>query len=277
MSSFRFSRQGDIEYLEALPLAECDFLVHAFLTRQGGVSRGCFAGLNFSSREGDQPEDVAANWRLLADAFQLDLPQFVLMQQVHGDRIIAIAADASEIIGSSSRLPEAVYVCDALVTDRPGIAIGVKTADCAPLFLVDRVKRVIGAVHAGWRGTALNIVGQAVDVLVDRFGSQPGNILAVIGPAIGPCCYEVDTTVYQALNVYAAGGGSPCFRPGGHPGKWMLDLALVNRRQLEERDVPAGNIFSGPYCTSCRSDVFFSHRRERGHTGRHFNFLMLKV
>lgn len=277
MSSFRFSNKGSVEYLEARPLMECDFLVHAFLTRRGGVSAGCFAGLNFSCREGDRPKDVAKNWRLLSDAFQLDLSQIVLMRQAHGDRIITIDRNEHEIITPDPVLPAEAYACDALVTNRPEIAIGVKTADCVPLFLVDRVTRVIGVVHAGWRGTALNIAGQAVDVFVNRFSSRPGDIIAVIGPAIGPCCYEVDAAVYDALTIYAKGGNAPFLRPGAAKDRWMLDLPLVNGCQLEQRGVSAGNIFSAPHCTSCRSNVFFSHRRDHGHTGRHFSFLMLKV
>lgn len=263
--------------MEALPLTGCDFLVHAFLTRRGGVSAGCFAGLNFSCREGDRAEDVAGNWQLLTDSFQLDLPQFVLMRQTHGDRIITIDSNERQIITSYPFLPEEAHVCDALVTNRSEIAIGVKTADCAPLFLVDRVKRVIGVVHAGWRGTALNIAGQVVDVFVERFSSRPGDILAAIGPAIGSCCYEVDATVYRALNAYAEGGSAPFVHLGASKDRWMLDLAMVNRCQLEQRGVPSGNIFSDRHCTSCLRDVFFSHRRDRGRTGRHFSFMMLKA
>ena len=277
MSSFRLSSQGAVEYLEALPLAECDFLVHAFLTRRGGVSAGCFAGLNFSCREGDRPEDVAENWRRLIGAFHLDLRQVVLMHQTHGDRIVTIDSREREMTATSPLLPAEAHVCDALVTDRPEITIGVKTADCVPLFLVDRVKRVIGVVHAGWRGTALNIAGQVVDVFINRFSSQPDDILAVIGPAIGPCCYEVDATVYEALNAYAAVEGASFIHPSTATDRWMMDLPMVNRCQLEQRAVPAENIFSGRYCTSCQSDVFFSHRRDHGHTGRHVSFMMLKA
>ena len=277
MSSFRFYRRGALEYLEALPLTECDFLVHAFLTRRGGLSAGSFAGLNFSCREGDRPEDVASNWRLLTDAFNLDLSQIVLMRQMHGDRIVTIDSNEPGIIANSPLLSTEAHVCDALVTNRTEIAIGVKAADCVPLFLVDRVKHVIGVVHAGWRGTALNIAGQAVDVFVERFSSQPGDILAAIGPAIGPCCYEVDAAVCEALHVYSTAGRAPFVHPGVSKDRWMLDLALVNRYQLEQRAVPAENIFSGSHCTSCRSDVFFSHRRDHGHTGRHFSFMMLKA
>jgi len=277
LQDFRLERKGAVEYLEALPLRECEFLVHAFLTRWGGVSTGYFAGLNFSCREGDRPEDVAANWQLLADAFQFDLAQFVLMRQTHGDRVVTIGSNEFEVIAPHPFLPVEVQVCDALVTNRSEIAIGVKTADCVPIFLVDRVRRVIGVVHAGWRGTALDIAGQVVDLFLDRFFARPGDIMAAIGPAVGLCCYEVDTALYQSLNVYGGEGRMPFFRPGVSKDKWMLDLAMVNRYQLEKRGVPTENISFGSYCTSCRSDIFFSHRRDHGHTGRHVSFMMLKA
>lgn len=276
MSDFRFSRQDAIEYLEALPFAAADFLLHAFLTRRGGVSTDCFAGLNFSAREGDKPESVAENWRLLAAAFRLEPSDFILMRQIHGDRIVVITEDSREKLPAGASLPVAAYACDALVTNRPGLALGVKTADCVPLFLVDPVKRVIGAVHAGWRGTALNIAGQVVDAFVACFSSQPGDIMAAIGPAIGPCCYEVDAVVYQALEIYAGLGAAPFLRQGTTKDRWLLDLTRLNRCQLEQRGVPSAHIFADDYCTFCRREVFYSHRRDRGRTGRHVSFLMLK-
>lgn len=273
---FRFSRRDAIEYLEALPLTAADFLLHAFLTRRGGVSTDCFAGLNFSSREGDQPESVDRNWRLLATAFRLDPHCFVVMRQIHGDRIVVIETDNRENLPEGSLLPAEAYACDALVTNLPGLALGVKTADCVPLFLVDPVKRVVGAVHAGWRGTALNIAGQTVDTFLARFSSQPRDILAVIGPAIGACCYEVDAVVYHALEVYAGPGRDPFFRPAALKDRWRLDLGMVNRCQVEQRGVPPAQIFAADHCTSCQDEVFYSHRRDGGRTGRHFSFLMLR-
>lgn len=271
MSAFRLSRKGAVEYLEAVPFAECGFLSHAFSTRHSGVSEGRFASLNFSCREGDPVENVARNRELLAEAFQIPVHRCITMNQMHGDGILTIVGSGHE---NSPFPPEEERQCDALVTDKPGIAIGIKTADCVPILLVDRVRRVIGVVHAGWRGTALNIAGKVIAAFVKDFRSREKDILAAIGPAIGQCCYQVDIPVYQAVTGWL--GGSSLLRPCPEKDRWMLDLALGNRLQLEERGIPPDNIFSSGHCTSCLPDVFFSHRRDGGITGRHLNFIMLK-
>lgn len=276
VTSFRFSHRGGLEYLEAAPLTQYDFLVHAFLTRRGGVSADGFTSLNFSCREGDGPENVGENWRLLAEAFHLDLSQIILMRQVHGDRIVTIGSHERDPVKTFPVLPPERHACDALVTNCPEVVIAVKTADCVPIFLVDPIKRVIGVVHGGWRGTALNIAGQAVDVFRNQFSSQPGDILAAIGPAIGPCCYEVDAVVYEALHGYVLAGATPALEAVQGKDRWMLNLRLVNSIQLEQRGIPAKNIFSGSHCTSCQSDVFYSHRRDHGRTGRQVSFMMLQ-
>ncbi len=274
MAEFRFLQKRSIYYLESTALAECDFLVHAFCTRQEGVSGADFSSLNFSIRTGDDPERVKANWGLLSDAFGIPSGQFLTVHQVHGDRVHDVAGSVCHIPRSEAFPPEVDLSCDALITDRPEIALGIKTADCVPIFLADRVKRVIGAVHAGWRGTALGIAGKAVDAIMERFSSRPEDIVAVIGPAIGPCCYEVDDTVFRAMP--SPGGGASFFRLGRREGHWMFDLAAANRQQIEERGVSPGNVFSAGVCSSCREDSFYSHRRDGGRTGRHLNFLMLK-
>lgn len=274
MADFRFSRQGPVHYLESPALAECAFLVHAFCMRQGGISSGSFAGLNFSTRTGDDPERVRGNWEVLSEAFRIPPERFLVVHQVHGDEILAIDGPRCTVSPSGSFSAEADLSCDAMLTDRPGIAIGIKTADCVPIFLVDKVKQVIGAVHAGWRGTALNIAGKAVDRLRKEFSSQTGDILAAIGPSIGPCCYEVDETVFSSFPPSFRTSG--CFQPGEKEGRWMFDLARANARQIEERGVPAENIVSAGICTSCSRDLFYSHRRDHGKTGRHLNFIMLR-
>ena len=265
---FRFSKKDSVEYLESGALGGCDFLVHAFCTRWSGVSEGHFASLNFSVREGDGSDRIRKNRGIVASAFNLRADQFFVVHQVHGDRIL-IVDDAN-----MSVLKHQSHQCDAIVTDRSGLAIGIKTADCVPVFLADREKRIIGVVHAGWRGTALNIAAKTVTAFAETFFSRSVDMIAVIGPAIGPCCYEVDETVFNA--VTGDGSWESAFNPCGEKGKWMLDLSSANRRQLIQAGIPSENVFSADVCTSCRKDIFFSHRGEAGKTGRQINFMMLK-
>ena len=265
---FTFSRKGPIQYVESRALQGCGFVEHAFCTRWGGVSAGDFENLNFSFREGDPGEQVRKNWEILAGAFAVPARQFLVVNQVHGDRILAVDGDHPK--PSENQVLE----YDAIVTDRPGLAIGIKTADCVPILLADRAKRVIGAVHAGWKGTSLAIARQAVDTLVQRYASRPADIVAAIGPAIGPCCYQVDDIVFESMRD--AGRGEDFFSPCSEKGRWKLDLFSANRWQLEAAGLHAENISSSGICTACRGDYFFSHRREKGRTGRHLNFILIR-
>jgi polyphenol oxidase len=262
---FRFEQRGEIEYLEAAELSALDFVIHAFCTRRGGVSGGPYSSLNVGFRVGDREEDVRRNLALVGEAFAIPAVRLVLMGQVHGDRIC--------VINGAAPPPEYIPQCDGLITDRPGEALAIKTADCAPLFFVDRVRRVIGVAHAGWRGTALGMASKMVGVFVERFSSRVEELLIAVGPAIGPCCYQVDAPVHAAFS--GRSGADRFFRPCRKKDRWRLDLASANRLELVERGVPAGNIFSAGYCTACRSDLFFSHRAGLGCTGRQINFLML--
>lgn len=264
---FRFSKKGSIEYLEAAALSTHNFLIHAFCTRRGGISEGNFFSLNFSSREGDSTENIRQNWQILATAFDIGIDQFFVVNQIHGDRILIIDRPLCSII------PQNPLQFDAMITDQPGIAIGIKTADCVPIFLVDTVKRIVGVVHAGWRGTALNIAAKAVDTFVERFTSQIADITAVIGPAIGPCCYQVDEIVFDAIKSHK--DQDSLFCPCHKQGHWMLDLPLANKFQIIGRGIPEANIYTMACCTSCNRDLFYSHRADGGNTGRQLNFIML--
>jgi YfiH family protein len=265
---FRFSKRGCVEYLESAALSEWGFLDHAFCTRRNGVSEGQFASLNVSVREGDGGGNVRQNWEIIADAFNLRAEQFFVVHQVHGDNILVV--DRTNIGDFKQRQHRA----DAIITNLPGLAIGIKTADCVPVFMADREKRIIGVVHAGWRGTALNIAAKTVKAFTKAFSSRPEDIVAVIGPAIGPCCYEVDETVFNAMTMN--GDWESSFTPCGELGKWMLNLASVNTCQMIQAGIRPDNVLSSCVCTSCRKDLFFSHRGEEGRTGRQVNFMMLK-
>jgi hypothetical protein len=265
---FRIAQKESIKYLECFAEKELDFVIHAFCTRQGGVSGGSFASLNVSAREGDGTDQVRQNIERIAAAFGISVSQFLLVCQVHRDGVWVI--DGETPLPAHEPPPE----LDAVVTDRPGLALCIKTADCVPVFLADPVRQVIGAVHAGWKGTALQIVEKAVKEMVQRFGVRPSDLSAVIGPAIGPCCYEVDTGVYQAMSRHPE--RDSFFHARSEEGKWMLDLSLANRHQLLRSGLLPEHIRTADHCTACHRELFYSHRAQGGNTGRQLNFIMIR-
>ena len=265
---FKTSKQKSITCLQASIFDECDFLTHAFCTRQGGASEEDYKSLNMCFQQGDEDNRVLLNWGKLSEAFDIPIEQFLVLNQVHGDAIYVIKPYGSYF---SSRA-ELDY--DAIVTDRKDLAICIKTADCVPIFIVDKVKKVIAAVHAGWRGSALAITAKVIRLMMDQYHSQPQDILTAIGPAIGRCCYQVDTATAKA---FAGHKNKEAFLfPEANGKKWMLDLAEANRQQILECGVPEGNIEQSGYCTKCNQKMFFSHRGSGGITGRQINFMMIK-
>jgi hypothetical protein len=221
-----------------------------------------------SFKEGDEDNHVLHNWGRLAEAFFIPLEQFLVVNQVHKDDIFVVKSYG----GYFSSRAELDY--DAIMTDRVGLAICVKTADCVPVFIVDRVKKIIAVVHAGWRGSALGISAKAIRLFVDKYGSSPRDILAAIGPSIGQCCYQVDKA---AADEFLQLHQHELFLSAGNKAdKWMLDLAEANRRQLVESGVSEANIDLSDLCTVCNRDMFFSHRGSGGVTGRQINFMMIR-
>jgi len=253
--------------MEATALADHDFLTHAFCTRRGGVSKGNFTSLNFSFKGGDSKENVQSNLRILAKSFHIDVGQFFLVNQVHGEKVLIIDRPFADLVVHES--PQ----FDAIITDQPGIAIGIKTADCAPIFFADKARRIIAVAHAGWRGTVLSIAAKVVETLLTRFGCRAEEIIAAIGPAIGPCCYQVDEPVFNAMRVHK--GRETFFSSAPEKGKWMFDLSLANKIQMIRMGILDKNIYTAGYCTSCNRDKFYSHRGEGGNTGRQLNFIMI--
>ena len=179
----------------------------------------------------------------------------VTLRQVHSDRVWR--AD-----GLADRQQEG----DALVTDEVGQSIAVRTADCLPVLLLDAQKRAVAAVHAGWRGTASQILQRAVEALQAHYGTHPADVLAAIGPCIRPCCYQVGPDVAARFASYLAAAHS---RDGQH----YLDLAVVNRLQLQAAGLPAQQIFDSGLCTSCLAADFFSYRRDPQNPGRLLSFI----
>ncbi|MBW6484913.1 MAG: peptidoglycan editing factor PgeF [Syntrophobacterales bacterium] len=263
---FRLANRGRIGYLEAQGIQGLAFATHAFCTRRTGVSRGGFESLNVGELVGDTEENVKENLELVKREFAIPPNGLVMCRQVHGDRIIEI--------GKDEPLPLPMPEGDGLVTARPGIALGIKTADCVPLLFFDRRLRVAGAAHAGWRGTALGIAAKMIDIFLRRFASQREDIIVLVGPAIASCCYEVDAPVYEAF----AGRTKTerFFRKRRGKERWMFDISLANRVQLREAGIPANNIMTSAMCTACRRELFFSHRAARGKDeGRQLTLIMI--
>jgi len=180
--------------------------------------------------------------------------RLLLLRQVHGAAVVEAPWDGA---------PEA----DAAVAFEPGLILGIQTADCLPVLLVDPRRRAVAAAHAGWRGTAARVAAQAVAALVAR-GSDPRDLLAAIGPGIGPCCYEVGDELREAMGPSAA----PFFRPGPS-GRPHLDLRALNARQLEAAGLPPDAIHNVADCTRCRAELYHSYRRDGKAAGRMVSFV----
>jgi len=260
-AAFRLARRGKVAYFESA-LLKMPGLVHAFCTRDSGVSPPPFKSLNFSAREGDSPDNIRENRKILSSAFKVPPGQFFTLRQVHGSSILPVES----YFDGDGELEH-----DAIVSGKRGTAFCIKTADCVPVLLADRHLRAVAAVHAGWRGTSLEIVSKTATFMIEKFGIEKKDILAAIGPAIGPCCYEVDSVVHDSM----AGAALNFFRKTGQKGKWKLNLPGINRGQLLDMGIDPGNISVSGLCTACRTDIFFSHRAEN-ETGRQLNFIMIE-
>ncbi|MDF2628312.1 MAG: hypothetical protein K0R39_2143 [Symbiobacteriaceae bacterium] len=240
--------------------------VAAFFTgRRGGVSTRWDGGLNWSVSIGDDPARVAENRRRTLEILGLTPERAAIAGLVHGNRVAAVTG--ADLAPAGAPGPRVIPDCDALITNETGLALIVTAADCVPVFLYDPVRRAVGAVHAGWRGTVAGICAQAVAAMSREYGSRPGDIIAAVGPSIGPCCYEVDDAVAVPLKAYYGALAGHCLSPApGQEGKYMLDLWEANRQDLHRSGVVSAHV-SGE-CTACGVGRLFSHRAEAGTAGR---------
>ena len=245
--SITTNKLGSLEYLTAENISAA----HCFTTRFGGVSTGYLDSLNIGMHRGDEPENVAKNYNILANALNFDTKNLVLTHQIHSNIIrVVTKADAQGI--DHHQYPE----CDGLVTNDPGTVLTVFTADCTPILLHDPVTGAVGAVHAGWRGTAADIAGNAVRAMVDHFGCRPENIRAAIGPNIGKCCFQTDLEVPGAMLDALGEAAKSHIREAGE--KYYVDLKAINAQFLKNAGVT--NIDISTDCTKCQCDRFWSHR-----------------
>jgi YfiH family protein len=236
-------------------------LLHGFSTRQGGVSRGAFSSLNLSRDVDDEPAAVEENRRRLARLGAFEPDRLVEMRQEHSDRVIVLPAGQE---------PPADARGDALIAFGRDAVLGIRTADCLAVLLADRRRRAVAAVHAGWRGTLAEVVRRAVEELARR-GCDPGDLVAALGPCIRACCFTVGPEVAERF----VREQDPGLARRDGEGRWHVDLAGANRRQLIRAGVPDAAIEDLSLCSACRAELFFSHRRDRGRTGRNLAFISL--
>lgn len=246
---------GSLEYLTAEGIS----VPHCFTTRYGGVSTGSLSSLNIGLHRGDDPKNVEENFRILGSAIGFDPEKLVLTRQTHSDIVRKAGRDDWGVYMVEGASPE----CDALITNDPGTALVIFTADCTPLLFHDPVTGAVGAAHAGWKGTAQDIGGKTVAAMVDAFGCDPANIRAAIGPNIGQCCFQTDADVPEALIAAYGQEASPFIRSVDK--KYYVNLKKINALSLRRRGVRHMEISES--CTMCEHDRFWSHRFTRGDRG----------
>lgn len=276
-------RQTPLTILQAEHMKGIPWLVHGFSARVGGFSSAYGQALNLGFTKNDSRAAVERNRSVFLrrlGAFDQGQPwPLITLRQIHSDVI-------HQVTSASDRH----LVGDGLITSTPGLLLAVQTADCLPIVLLDPKRRAAGVFHAGWRGTLQRIIEKGVGAMRLRFGSHPHELKAAIGPGIHQCCYEVGLEVKEKFDSqfdYAAelfravnesdpvGKKYPLLflsaRPPGHgelPAKLFLNLVEANRRQMVAAGIRDANIEALPLCTSCRVDVLFSYRAEKGNTGR---------
>lgn len=260
------------------------WLWHGFSTRHGGIStvygQSNPAGdLNLGWTKDDDPERVKENRRRFTamvtarpeDSGPDEPPPLITVRQIHSAETLVFTqhSDKTAFVGPDGR---ALLEADGLVTNVPGVLLGIQTADCVPVLLVDPVRRAVGAFHAGWRGTVARIVERGVATMQREFGSRPADLLAAIGPSIGSCCYTVGEEVHQQFSQNFSYAGMLFRRAQLEPGAHTVDLWEANRRQLLDAGLPADHISVLGECTGCTGlpgpHKYFSHRMEKGFTGR---------
>ncbi|HEX4004029.1 MAG TPA: peptidoglycan editing factor PgeF [Candidatus Acidoferrales bacterium] len=302
---WKLRRAAGLRILEAPQLARLSWLTHGFSTRPGGASEMPAAGpgkdagrkrdataaggaLNLSFTDWDSRERVLENRAKFFRALGAAKMRVATLRQFHSDAIHRV--DRVDAGGANGVIAEPAKA-DALFTREPDVLLAVQTADCIPILLADTKTRAIAAIHSGWRGTLARIAAKTLGRMQMEFGTRPEDVIAAIGPGIGGCCYEVGSDVAREFHsqfpgarewfdgpfdALASGENDPnwlpwlTMRPPGHPPpapRVHLDLIAANRAILAAAGVQPRNISASDFCTACRTDLFFSYRRERA-TGR---------
>jgi polyphenol oxidase len=264
-AGFHWRVKDNVLALSCAPLEQLGFS-NAFSTRLGGTSPMPQDALNLAGFNEDTAENIYENRRRFLKLFAGEWTLASCWQTHSAD--VRLVKNIEDTLQPEKALGETVY-CDALTTNAPRLLLGVKTADCVPVLLADARSGACAAIHAGWRGTLSSIVARTMKRMTAEFGTQAGDTSAAIGPAANACCYEVGGEVIEAFRERFANAADLLTET--REGHALIDLQRANREQLSAAGVPLRQIYTAPLCTMCRTDLFFSYRREKrmhGRTGR---------
>ncbi len=238
---------------------------HFVSTRPGGVSRAPFDSMNLGLHVGDEHNDVIRNRKRLVSSLGIAFKNITIAEQTHSGNV-AIISEKHRGKGHACH-KNAVSSADAMVTNRKNICITILVADCVPILFFDPYRKVIGAAHAGWRGTLKFIAANTVNTMVKKFGSLPEDIIVGIGPAIGPCCYKVGPEVLSKVKA-TFNPAARCIKNECSDGTGYLDLWNLNFRQILNEGILEKNMEIAQICTAHNQENFFSYRGKKGETGR---------
>ena len=267
MTAFPLQTIQEVPYLTCEPMRVHVSILHAFSTRVGGVSEAPYASLNLGFGSGDSRAHVLRNRARFGRAVGINADDLVTLRQVHGNQVLVLteASDPQLVQGSPG---------DGLITNRPDCPLAVITADCFPVVLAAPSLPAVGVVHAGRKGTAVQVVAAAVALMRQAFAVLPEAVFAAIGPGIGQCCYEVDVASAEPFLSQFSSAAAVC-RPS-RPGHVYLDLQWAIQLQLRAAGVPSSHVWSADLCTACHPQWLYSYRREGPRSGRMLNVVMIR-
>lgn len=262
--------ENGVSFLQSDGFSAAGGVAHGFSTRRGGVSEGMWESLNLGISRGDDPDHVRENYRRFLAAIGARGNSIAACSQVHG----AVVRNITSADVVTDPYDKTAAEADGLITAIPGVILTIYTADCIPVLLYDPRRRVAAALHAGWRGTAAGIVTVAVGQMASVYGTDPADILAAIGPGIGPDCFETHEDVPNALTAAMAMNVLPFIRLKEN-GKFAVDLKSINARRLELAGVLPDHIAVCDDCTCCLEEKYWSHRRQGTQRGSMASMIQL--
>ena len=263
-----------VPYFTFTAFDELPGIIHGFSSRLGGVSEGFLSSMNLSFSRGDEPERVRENFRRIAESIGFSEKDLVFSMQTHTANVRRVGR---EDCGRGLERPVGYCDVDGLVTNEPGVVLATFYADCVPLFFVDPVHHCIGLSHSGWRGTVGKIGKATVEMMAKEFGSEPGDLLAAVGPSICQECYEVSEEVIGLFRENFAEELWPKLFYRKDNGHYQLNLWEANRLIFQEAGILPQHITVTDICTACNPELLFSHRASGGKRGNLAGFLEIKA